>query len=30
MFTSQILAESDGSGKQIAIGTGQFEDLECG
>lgn len=25
-----ILKETDGSGKQSAIGTGQFEDLECG
>ncbi|KAK9268812.1 hypothetical protein L1049_000576 [Liquidambar formosana] len=25
-----MLKESDGSGKQIAVGTGQFEDLECG
>ncbi|XP_034700723.1 NADPH:adrenodoxin oxidoreductase, mitochondrial isoform X1 [Vitis riparia] len=25
-----ILKESVGSGKQIAVGTGQFEDLECG
>uniref|UniRef100_A0A5B7AXI6 NADPH:adrenodoxin oxidoreductase n=1 Tax=Davidia involucrata TaxID=16924 RepID=A0A5B7AXI6_DAVIN len=29
-FEKTILKESVDSGKQIAIGTGQFEDLECG
>lgn len=29
-FEKTMLQESDGSGKQIAVGTGQFEDLGCG
>ncbi|XP_052182326.1 NADPH:adrenodoxin oxidoreductase, mitochondrial isoform X2 [Diospyros lotus] len=28
-FEKTILRESAGSGKQVALGTGQFEDLEC-
>ncbi|KAI7981480.1 hypothetical protein LOK49_Contig36G00005 [Camellia lanceoleosa] len=28
-FEKTILKESVGSGKQVAVGTGQFEDLEC-
>ncbi|KAF5956035.1 hypothetical protein HYC85_008891 [Camellia sinensis] len=28
-FEKTILKESLGSGKQVAVGTGQFEDLEC-